>query len=506
MVDKMPLFGRYLTAIFVVFVIAITDVHALIIEALPLPSNQQIVQIAVKDIPFSFSPYASKAPDAQYSHLFFDPLIRWGQDKKIEFRLLAKLKPLKNNITRFYLKRNIFFHSGNLLTSRDVIWSYQEALKSQHLQQKLQQIVKIKYINKYQFDIQSNLTQIQLLDYLTYLFILDSRYYKKNKIKHNDAQIALSAPIITLPISGTGPYRVHSFYAGVNLRVQANVTYWQNQPMFKSLNFVKIQSIDSRLYALLADDIDISESIANKNINSVYLLDNKNIYQTTASNALFLMINEDNKALFEREIARNAIHLAINQVGMLKHILNGTGSIAQSLQVTPKTVQAPTYDAKRSKYLLKRALAPRTLSLLVMENERMHTKEVVLALTHMLKKVGIKLHVTQTNDIKEWSVVQFEYDLLLVSWQSSLVEESNIYQDIFINSHLTGFLDLLFKKQKDGLTMEDKIALFERYQAIDYIIPLFSMNQIWATDKHFDLQRVFSINAVAYWHLLTITH
>jgi peptide/nickel transport system substrate-binding protein len=469
-------------------------------------NHQKMVQIAVTDIPYSLSPYASDSLDLQYSHLFFDPLVRWGKYKNLEFRLLAKLKTLKNNKTRFYLKKNIYFHSGNLLTSNDVIWSLNEALKNKYAHRKLQHIIYIKRINEYQFDIQTKLTQDQLLDYLSHLFILDSVYYKKNNIDHNAAQVALSPPIKTLPLSGTGPYRVSSFYAGVNLGVQENVTYWQDPPLFKSLNFVKIKSIDSRLYALLAGDIDISEAIANEQINSVYLLDDKKIYQTSSSNALFLVINNKKNALFERETVRNAIHLTINQVGMLKHILNGTGEINNTLKIKISSAKEPIYDAKRAKYIFKKVNAPKILSLLVMIDKNTHTEQVVVALKNMFRKVGVELQITEVKTAARWNELQFKHDLMLSNWQTSLINIDNIYQSIFTNSTLSDYITLLFNQQKKSLTMQDKIKLFEQYQSLDYIIPLFSQNEIWATDKRFNLQSVFSVNAIPYWHLLTTNY
>lgn len=501
----MQAFSHHSKLALLLFVFLSVTVKASIIDV--SPSNQKVVQIAVKEIPFSLSPYASMGLDAQYSHLFFDPLVRWGQNKTLEYRLLAKVKTLKNNKMRFYLKKKIYFHSGNLLTSRDVIWSYHQAIKANYLQGELKQIVNIKRVNEYQFEIETKLTQSQLLDYLSHLYILDSAFYKKNKIVHDTAQSALHPPIKSLPLSGTGPYRIASFYAGVNLRVEANKSYWQNQPMFKTLNFVKIKSIDSRLYALLADDIDMSEAIANKNINSVYLLDDKKTYQTASLNALFLTINENKNNLFERSTARSAIHLAINQRGMLKHILNGTGTIDSALKVNSPDSDEPTYNTKRSKYLLKKIHAPQQMSLLTMVDKNAHTQEVVIALSNMLKKVGIELQVTEVNNIERWDELQFKYDLLLANWQSPLIETENIYHDIFTNSLLSDYLKVLFKKEDTTtLTLQEKIVLFNQYQVSNKIIPLFTQNEIWATDKHYNLESVFSINAIPYWHLLTINH
>lgn len=470
------------------------------------PNEQKEIKIGVTDIPHSLSPYALNSSNAlvdQYSHLFFDPLVRWGKDRVLEYRLLADQRVLKNGEIRFSLKKNIYFHSGNLLTSKDVIWSFKEARSNKYLKRKLQYVINIRQVNKFQFDIETQLTQAQLLDYFTHLFILDSAYYQKNKISYNVVQGAIRAPIKVLPISGSGPYRVASFSPGLNLRVQASSNYWKDEPTFKRLNFLKIKSLDSRLYALLAGDLDISESISNKNINSTYFLESKNIYQIETVNALFLTINELNNDRLKRQTMRNAIHLAINQTGILKHILNGTGKVDNTFKLTAPAVAPPAYDASHAKYLFKKVGEPKMLSLLLMVNKFSHTDEVVFALKNMFKKVGIQLQVTEVESVPQWSKLQASYDMTLSTWRSGLIERSNVYQDIFTNSLIAKYVELLFKQQKKQLTMAEKIKLFEQYQLSDLIIPLFSKNKIWAADKKFELKKVFSVNAIPYWHLLT---
>lgn len=472
----------------------------------PQFNDQKEIQIGVTDTPSSLSPYALNTLNAladQYSYLFFDPLVRWGEKRQIEFRLLSRIRTLKNGKTRFYLKKNIFFHSGNLMNSADVIWSFNEAMSNKYLQRKLQYKIKITYINQYVFDIETQLTHDQLLDYLTHLFVLDSAYYIKHKIDYNFVQSAISAPIDILPLSGTGPYRVAEFSPGLNLRVQASENYWRKKPTFKNINFLKIKSPDSRLYALLADDIDISQSISNKHIASVQQLGNKNIYQVGSTNALFLALNEEKNDLFKRQTARNAIHLAINQTGILKHILYGAGRVDNTYKLFSPAVLPPPYDATRAKYLLKKIDAPKKLTLLVMAGQSDDSSEILLALRNMLQKVDIKLQVTEAINIKQWNELQSSHDLMLATWNSGLIEESNVYQDIFTNSLISPYISILFSKQEKSLTMVEKMLFFEEYQLSDKIIPLFSRNKIWAADKRFDLNDVFSVNAIPYWHLLT---
>ena len=411
--------------IFFIFLLSSLSANASRVDR--INNNYPAVKIALTEIPSSFSPYSLKPLNAQFCHLFFDPLVRWTKENKIEYRLLEKYEQSTDGKLRFYLRKNILFHSGETLTSADVLWSFNEALKNQKLQNKLYHKIKLVPIDKYQFEIITTLTLERLFDHLTQLYILDSQFYANNPAALHAQQNTLPSPLTTLALSGSGPYQVSAFYAGVNLQVQASANYWQQQPIFKSLNFVKIRSIESRLYALLAGDIDITESIDNKSITSPYLLENKNVLQVTAKNALFLTINSNNNALFENKVARQTLHLAINQSGMLKHIFNNTGSVNSVLAVRKLKTETPVYNVERAKYLLKNSDIPDKLSLLVMLDDSKYTKEVLHALTNMLKRVGIELVVTEVNRLKQWRALQFEHDLTLSTWQTPLVNTDNIY-------------------------------------------------------------------------------
>ncbi|WP_413698581.1 hypothetical protein ACLKMH_13135 [Psychromonas sp. KJ10-10] len=141
---------------------------------------------------------------------------------------------------------------------------------------------------------------------------------------------------------------------------------------------------------------------------------------------------------------------------------------------------------------------------MVLSDENAHTKEVVLAIKNMLLKVGIRLLITEVETLAGWNKFQFEHDLLISNWHTSLLNTDNIYQNIFKDSPLSAYLTFRFEEEGQPLSLQQKIKLFDQYQSQDYVVPLFSQNEIWATDKKFDLTEVFSVNAIPYWHQLSI--
>ena len=466
-----------------------------------------VVHIAVDDIPLSFYPYGSIPTDENYTHLFFDPLVRWTGKHQLELRLLEKWQVIKPGIIRFYLKKNIQFHSGNSLSSEDIIWTYQQILKDPKQKDFFKAVKNIKRVDNNSFDLYSELPQAQLFDYLTHFFVLDSDFYSQLKFDAKQPLNNINSLTTELLISGTGPYKIKQYNAALHLSVINNKHYLLGNVSVKALNFIKIKSAKSRLFALLANDVDISASISSKTIKSVVLLETKSLSQVNSPNALFLSINPLKSAVFQGGSARNAMHLLINQEGMLKHILNGMGSVNATftplISLDPELAdpQLPEYDLKRAKYLLTKLDIPKELTLLVLTDEVGNTPQVAKALMNMMKRAGLRLVITQVSDQALFQESFFDYDFTLSVWQSSLMNRDNIYQTLFENSQLSTYFSWLFADEK---TLNKQSLLFEEAQQGHQIIPLFSQNKVWATDKKYNLPPIFSINGIAYWHLLTV--
>lgn len=470
-------------------------------------TESSAVHIAVDDIPLSFFPYGPQPVGDDFTHLFFDPLMRWTDKRELELRLLEKWRVIKPGIIRFYLKKNIQFHSGNSLTSQDVIWTYQQILKNPKAKDFFKAIKKVKRIDKHRFEIYTDSSQTQLFDYLTHFFILDSDFYAKSKIDLYAPLNNISSVTENVFLSGSGPYKIKQYNAALQLSVVNNEHYSLGEVTVKSLNFIKIRAANSRLFALLANDIDISTFASSKTIKSIVSLDNKTLYQINSHNALFLTINPLKSDIFKNVNARNAIHLLINQEGMLKHILNGMGSINATFtplhnsETNLATAKLPEYDIKKSKYLLAHLNVPKELTLLLLTDEIGNMQQVADALKNMMKRAGLKLVITLANDEALFKESFLDYDFTLSAWQSSLMDPDNIHDALFKNSYLTPYFVGLFADKK---ALKNQSLLFEEAQQEHNIIPLFSQNKVWASDKKYNLSSVFSINGIAYWHLLTI--
>lgn len=476
--------------------------------------NTETITIAIDKIPTSFSPFADKEHiTQQFRHLLFDPLFRWDHKHQLENRLVKSWKRIDDKTVRFYLRKDIKFHSGNRLTSNDVLWSFEQAKKEKHYNAKFfNKVDSVKRHSRSSFDIRSSFTDLRLLDHLTYLFILDSTFYKKNKISLDKAPSIIFPPIKTLPTSGTGPYLVYQYNPILGLTVKVNKSYWDNIPSVNSFRFMRVNSAQSRLFALLADDVQVSYSISNKNIIDITENKAKNLVKVPSSNAVFLTINDKLSPILSDKKARGAIHLAINQQGMLKHILNGNGRIERSFMSLSEdsfldkqgrsTPIIPEYNLHKSKFLLKNVKLPKQLSLLVMLDEVGNTEQVAIALTHMLNKIGIQVVIQKIISREIWDNTNLYYDLTLSTWHTRLISRENIYEDLFLNSFLSSYLQDKFTLKGISDDLQAQSEHFELLQNEGWLMPLFFQDEIWAVHEKFNLEDIFSTNGIPYWSLL----
>lgn len=258
----------------------------------------------------------------------------------------------------------------------------------------------------------------------------------------------------------------------------------------------------------MANDIEIAESIAKKDIDTVHFAPNKSLVEVVSSAVIFLTINDKRSEMLKQSVVREAIRLSINEVGMLKHIANGLGSVRKSFMPiqnfdVSELDDLTEYDINDAKQILSKVDMPSHLTLLVMVDPIGNTPQVANALINMLKRIGMSLKVTEVSSIQKWNDLFPEYDLSLSSWQSPLLERDNIYQSLFMYSPLSVYLDRLFKEADSVTSLQSKIALYQHVEKEHRIIPLLFLNKIWAADDKFNLSGIFSVNSIPYWHLLT---
>ena len=95
-------------------------------------ANANTLKLAMDADPVSLDPHVQLSGGMlQYSHIVFDPLVRWSQKMEIEPRLAESWERIDDLTMRFHLRKGVKFHSGNEFTAKDVKFTLDRLKKSQ---------------------------------------------------------------------------------------------------------------------------------------------------------------------------------------------------------------------------------------------------------------------------------------------------------------------------------------------------------------------------------------
>jgi peptide/nickel transport system substrate-binding protein len=133
---------------------------------------------------------------------------------------------------------------------------------------------------------------------------------------------------------GTGPFVVQQWLKGSELKLVRNTHYWQaGKPYLNGVNFVTVPDDNTRLLQLESGAAQIDEFPAWSQISELQSKSGITTKLFPSSWTQFLGFNEQ-YAFFKDVHVRRAISFAIDRAAIVKSVLYGHGTVANS-QVTP---------------------------------------------------------------------------------------------------------------------------------------------------------------------------
>ena len=157
----------------------------------------------------------------QLSHMTFDPLVRWARDLSFEPRLAEKWEQVNDTTMRFTLRKGVKFHSGNEMTAKDVIFSFNRLKNSADFKGLFSAFKEAVAVDAYTVDLVTEKPFPLVLHSATYIFPMDSAFYTgtDDKGKPKDEIVKAGESFASRNISGTGPYKVSSREQGVKVEL-----------------------------------------------------------------------------------------------------------------------------------------------------------------------------------------------------------------------------------------------------------------------------------------------
>src|SRR5262249_54582680 len=219
---------------------------------------------------------------------------------------------------------------------------------------------------------------------------------------------------------GTGPFKWGFWHKGSALKLLRNPPYWQQaKPYLNSVTWTYVASDNTRELQLKGGQAQIDEFPAWSTVSSLKTTPGvtMNLFNSTRTD--YLMFNEQRKP-FQDVHVRRAISLAINRGALVKAVLFGNGTPANSFMPPQvpyyqKATQGLQYDLTAAKAEMAKSSVPHgfTTTILIASGNS-DNSTVATILQQELKPLGIKLKIQQL-DPNTYSPAQqnLKYDISL---------------------------------------------------------------------------------------------
>lgn len=410
------------------FVLVLTVAFAAQVQA-------KTLKLAIDADPVSLDPQVQLSGGMlQYSHLVFDPLVRWTQDMKFEPRLAEKWERTSPTTIRFYLRKGVKFHSGNDFTAKDVVWTLDRLKKSPDFKGLFEPFEGAKVIDDYTVDITTKGAYPLLLNMATYIFPMDSKFYSgtDEKGQPKDAIVKTDYSFANLHESGTGKYYVKEREQGVKMVFQKFDKYWNNDGNVDTIVMTPIKNNATRVAALLSGDVDFIMPVAPQDEERIEQTKGLQLVSMNEARIITLQLNENRVPAFKDKRVREAVVYAINNQGIADKIMKGKATAAG--QQGPEGYLGyvndlkPRYDLAKAKQLMKEAGYEKgfEVSMIAPNNRYVNDEQIAQATAAMLGKIGIKVNLKTMPKAQYWDEFDAQAaDIEMIGWHSDTEDSGN---------------------------------------------------------------------------------
>ena len=297
----------------------------------------------------------------------YEGLVKIGVSNTPEPALAEKWDISKDGLTyTFYLKKNVKFHTGELMTAHDVKWSFERACKYEfasptaketfkniegaikRLEGNAKHIKGLKVLNEYTLQIKLKEPKSHFLAKLTMpvASILPRKKTPTKAINNIEAVV------------GTGPFKLSEYHPSQLVVLTAHKHYHSGRPQLKKIHIPIVKDRIAALNMTKAGKLDFCglTPLEYKNIKKEKS-EKRHVFVKNSSIVAYLQLNPKAYEPFKDIKVRKAIIKAINKDLITQQILFGlpkpaTTFIPAGVPGHRKLAQNYTFNPKHSRLLL----------------------------------------------------------------------------------------------------------------------------------------------------------
>jgi len=480
------------------------------------------LKLAMDADPVSLDPHVQLSGGMlQYSHIVFDPLVRWAPDGSFEPRLAEKWEVVNDTTTRFHLRKGVKFHSGNDFTADDVVFTLARLKKSDDFKGLFEYFTEAKAVDANTVDLITKEPYGLVMAMATYIFPMDHKFYsgtdEKNS-KPKDLILKTDYSFANFNESGTGAFKVVDREQGVNTVFKRFEEYWdKGAGNVSEIIFTPISEAPTRIAALLSGDVDFIMPVPPADLERIDSTDGLKLVTMSGSRIITFQLNQKRRAEFGNPKVRLAMAYAYNNEGVAQKIMKGFATPAA--QNSPKGFQGhneklvPRYDLEKAKALMKEAgFADGFECTMIAPNNRyVNDEKLAQAFVAMMSKIGIKISLKTMPKAQYWD--QFDAqaaDIQMIGWHSDTEDSANFFEYLYMcpdketgrgqynsGNYCNKEVDELTMTSNSETDVTKRSGILQKIEQILYedaaYIPLHWQNLSWASKENMNTQDIVNV-------------
>lgn len=457
----------------------------------------------------------------QLSHMTFDPLLRWTNDLEFEPRLAKSWERIDDRTMRFTLREGVKFHSGNILTTEDVKFTFERLKKSQDFKAIFKPFTEFNIINDTTFELVTAEPFPLVLNAATYIFPMDKAFYTGTDDSGNDkSRISKQgSTFASRNQSGTGPYRVVSRQQGTRVEFERFDDYWDRESPgnIGKITLTPIKENNTRVSALLSGGVDFIAPVPPTDLERIKRDPKTNLVTMSGTRIILLHMNQQRVEAFQDVRVRQALAYAINQEGIAAKIMKGFATPAA--QLSPAGYQGHNdtlekrFDVDKAKALMKEAGYENgfTITMMAPNNRYVNDDKIAQAVAAMLARINIKVDLKTVPKAQYWP--EFDNraaDIMMIGWHADTEDSANFYEFLTMcpdadsgngqynaGNYCNPELDALVEQANVETDLDKRAELLQRVEKGLYddaaFVPLHWQDLAWASAGNVKIEPILNV-------------
>ena len=382
------------------------------------------------------------------------------------------------------IRDDVYFHSGNHMTTEDVYYSFDRALNSGAGTGAFDMSVitvtdVIEIVDDYTFKMYTEETNPYALNVLQMggCSIVDSAVFKENATEDDPWALEWAGK----NEAGSGPYKLKSWDAGVELVFEANKDYWGYDVYFDEMVWSIIPEYATQVMMMANGELDVIKGVTANYLSELEAA-NVNIMSFDSKNQLTLYMNSVKGGPFADKYVRQAMAYAIPYQDIVEFVYYGNAQVCDS--VIP--VGSPNYDNSAWKYSYDIEAAKATLAqsgyadgfsfTLAISNAYPTHESIAILIQDALAQIGVTMEIQKLDNSafdsnRETADAYLNESLAWVDDPSYILDLSLVDIESATNARIVNytynqeFLDLV-EESNYMLDQEQRTANYNRIQAL----------------------------------------